>query len=277
MPTVEQLEKKLRDSIGKRREQATIEIYCQALRRLCIFTKKTEWDKRDLLKYVDWMIGKDYTLSTIKSNFAVWKSIHKFLSLPYPLVTDDMPRGRIIPKATPVVRKDDIEKLILFTRKSGDPADKFFLSMSTLYGLRRVEMARLKSVSFTMDEVNDSSVSIETAKHGEPKQHLIPDCIEPYVLPMLMFLPYQQTSLSNLWNELCRKAGYGTKDYEGWHGIRRSLVTELVEADFTEMDIKTFMRWSQELSMVSRYNHPADPLKIDRKIFEKHPFLKYWE
>ena len=66
----------------------------------------------------------------------------------------------------------------------------------------------------------------------------------------------------------------------GWHAIRRALVTELVKADVSLLNILRFMRWSEgsvrnEFSMVAIYAH-KDQVSIDRSVFKVHPFLEAW-
>lgn len=62
--------------------------------------------------------------------------------------------------------------------------------------------------------------------------------------------------------------------------IRRALATELVLRDVSALNILRFMRWSYtnlkgELGILD-INAKCEQAKIDKSIFEVHPFLSAW-
>ena len=74
--------------------------------------------------------------------------------------------------------------------------------------------------------------------------------------------------------------GFEVGDGYGWHSIRRSLATELVNTDIATIKVLRFMRWSdasmkKELGMLALYAKREQEL-IDKSVFSVHPFLESW-
>ena len=271
--TLKELETRLRTGFGRRREPVTIELYCQALYKLYQVTHKTEWNRHDLLSYFDGMIDKGFAPTTIQTYYYSLKSIFRVLDIPFDLKDDDLPRGQVRATNRPVVTNGNLEHLIEWTKEYGDAQEQLFLCLSSVYGLRRIELSRLADASFLGETFH-----VDTAKHGIPREHYIPDEISEYIEPALghKLLPVPVTTLSRIWNRLCEKAGYLTKDREGWHSVRRALVGELIKAGVPEIKVLEFMRWSAGRSMVARYAAANDLVAADKEIFKHHRYLDIW-
>ncbi len=168
---------------------------------------------------------------------------------------------------------DEVARLIAFTRRQGSKAEKFHLAMSTVYGLRRVELSRLSHESF-----EDGTVKIATAKHGTPRKHLIPEEIKPVVRDALQShaLGYSISSLTAMFRKLYDKAGLKRNGKLGWHSIRRSLDTQLLDAGLNYYSVRDFLRWKASPSDMPSLYHHSDPAAVDREVFEAHPFIACW-
>jgi len=273
MAGVEQLEVKLRAAMAHRTEPATIVAVAVWLRKLHKSTGKLSWDKKDILKFLDNLVESDAKPNTVRTAFAAIKMIHTYLDMSWPDIRPrELPRQLPQKVHRPYLTLDEVKEMVDWAKSDGDPVERALLSMSSVYGLRRVELSRLDRKSFDYPKV-----FIATAKHGLPREHLIADPIWPYIEPAIRYLPIQSvTSLSFLYNRMCDRMGKARQDAEGWHSIRRTLASELVMAGFSELEIAHFMRWSAgRNSMVSLY---SQSLRLDdSRIFAKHSILEFWK
>jgi integrase len=171
-----------------------------------------------------------------------------------------------------------INKIYLLSKRQ-----KFLLAVSTIYGPRRIELCYL-----TKDQIQGNSIHIKTAKGGESRTHIIPDPVRDYIKSKYAFsTPMEESTLSKYFQQMDQDLGYNHKqnwDGYGYHAIRRRLATELNQSDeLTREDIYKFMRWSRQKDILDDYTImdvgevKADLEKVDRKIFEVHPFLDAWK
>ena len=96
-----------------------------------------------------------------------------------------------------------------------------------------------------------------------------------------------------LWNNICRDICWRPQDrhfgdgaYKGyaWYGIRHALFTNLVnKAEIHPMKLDKWGGWRtgqvSGAGMSNIYHAPslADMAEIDQEVFEKHPFLRFWD
>lgn len=159
------------------------------------------------------------------------------------------------------------------------------VALSTVYGLRRGEMAALDAKSV---DLANQLIYVETAKHGRQRYHLIP----PEILPHLAnhrFSPISATKASLAYYSAEEKAGLPRIREVGWHAVRRILCRLLVDAGLPLPTVWDFLRWKRsDQMMVARYysvtvvgdtSRPelsrADR-EIDEAVFAAHPFLPLW-
>ena len=198
---------------------------------------------------------------------------------------------------SPIIREDRIEapaldpniigEMIMAVKKEGEPDEKAFLAISSTYGTRRTEMVQL-----TQADVNlkGKTIHIATAKHGRERTHLIPEVIVPYLNEYNFDTDRSEFSLFTLWYRLEYRIGLEHTDQVGFHSIRRTLNTILLD-HLPEARVMSFLRWKQRTSSHMPYRYSAqrfvgreglttkvvgEAKDVDTKIFEVHPFLKYW-
>lgn len=266
----------VRKSMGRRREASTINRYAQVARQFAKFTGKEEaFSEQNALSYIDFLIEKDCKENYLKFVYAALKRTYKAVGCPFTITADDLPLGSRYGDDVhrPALSLEEVSGLIAFTRRYGSRAERFYLAMSSVYGLRRIELSRLNNQSFTEDKVK-----VDTAKHGAPRSHLVPAEISPVIQGALRVnaIPYGVSALTIMFQELCRKVGLEDRGPLGWHSIRRSLDTELLKANTPYYVVRSFLRWrSAPGDMAGIYFQP-DSEDIDRQVFQVHPFLRYW-
>jgi hypothetical protein len=96
-----------------------------------------------------------------------------------------------------------------------------------------------------------------------------------------------------MFKRILTKSGAGElrRQRLGWHTIRRALLDNLVDNGVNLLAAREFLRWKgagREMAMPARYfgnviidvgeSEPvSDEAKSDEEIFQKHPFLPFWQ
>jgi len=274
----ESISERVRRSMGLRREPSTIARYAQFAQRFARFTgKEQDFTETDALAFIDDLIAKGYSDSSVRWSYYALKRVYRAVGSPFTVTLEDLPLGRRGAVHRPVLSRDEVAGLIAFVRRYGSLAERFYLAMSTTYGLRRVELSRLTRESFRLGEA-ESTVRIDTAKHGEPRTHLIPAEIKPVIDAALKAeaLGYGVSALTIMFRELHHKAGLQRNGALGWHSIRRSLDTQLLDANLPYYVVKDFLRWKASPSDMPGLYHRPSPADVDRRVFGVHPFVSCW-
>jgi len=173
----------------------------------------------------------------------------------------------------PSLTLDEVRRMVS-AAKSGflDSAEAFFLAFTSIYGLRREELRRLRREHF---DFNGRVFWVDTAKGGERRYQLLCDEAIPYV-ENHDFRDRDLSRISRRFDSICDKAGVEKGREMGWHALRRMLDTLLIDR-FGELPAKIFLRWrlSSSAAMELRY-YTRDPLAVDREVLSGHPVLELW-
>lgn len=166
------------------------------------------------------------------------------------------------------------------------PVHRCFLCLSTIWGLRRVEMS-VMDPSFL--DLKGQLVHVLTAKGGRARWHWIPPEIMPYLSEWGFVTRISVSQLSEVFVELRAMAGVEPGQSLGWHSIRRSLAHHLLSSGLDEATVRRFLRWKSTGDMLMRYATApmvgfsgktrvlgVDDKKADMRVLERHPFLEYW-
>jgi len=221
---------------------------------------------------------------TLGKEFVQLKKLAKANGWHWPFTSDDRPIAEEEPFA-PAFTPEEIETLIKAQDKYSK-GERFYLAVSTTWGLRREEMVRIRKRDYT-----DTSIKIKTAKHGPRVEHLIPDEIK---LILQSYHPQLTNinSLSHMFYRILDKAGMEQRKGYGWHSVRRTLRTvlewNLGEKRLPLSLVADFMGWSKRQKgiiyggapMLGVYSHPEimsnEPFVVDRLVLSAHPFVKLW-
>ena len=269
----------------RRRAPNTLTGYLSVANQFLTFLKgRIPPGEMDLRRYFAKRQEQGKSNNSLRTEFAVLQKLYRANHWDWPLVPEDRPEAPLEVN-TPAFTREEVEQLIK-NRELYSKGERFYLAMSTIYAPRRIELARIKK-----RHIKGNTIYIDTAKHGEKRTHLIPGEIMPYVEA---YRPRENnvSSLSAMFERLCKKGlGEKRKGY-GWHCFRTTLDTllpgALAKADKPLTLIGYFLRWSRRSTgakflgtpMGGVYARPeilsADPFFADREVFEVHPFLPLW-
>lgn len=205
------------------------------------------------------------------------------------------------PKVAPrdIVRPavNDLMPDLIRAAKTLSPKHQALMALSSVYGMRRVEMCWYwdkKDGWVGMGpgsvDLRGNTIYVETAKHGRERYHTIAPEIRP-VLEAYDWGVRKPREVSEAWNEICRAAGAAGEQFHGvgWHAVRRSVDIALVEAGFSDLQASQYMRWRLQASMAQRYASAVQisrdgsarvagvmDAELDRQAFAALPWLPVW-
>ena len=253
------------------------------------YLAKHDLTKASTERYIQQLRDEGYADGTIDLRWRVIRRLYKLAGEPWPFKRWESPKIRELEVVALALPKETIRTMVHAARRGHcDPIDTLYLALSTVYGLRKAEMADLNAARF---DLHSNIVYVETKKHGRERYHAIPQEILPIVREVAPHLG--KTSAQNVGKAFLRieeSSGIQHTPSTGFHSIRRSLDHFLIEGGATELATRSFMRWKREKAdQVRRYHHVrfagvdggvADMADSDRKqdgeIFKVHPFLPYW-
>lgn len=191
--------------------------------------------------------------------------------------------------ARPALAREVVERMVAAARASSLPGwHVALLALSTTYGMRAVELARVGDVHVDQE---GARLYVRTAKHGQVRWCHLPPEIAPY---MLAAWPRGSTTSANkayarLWAE-----AFDTTRPKGvaWHSVRRSLHRDLEAAGVSEADRARFGRWRGTRSMANLYARPNQTVGVegveqartedegareyDAAVWDHHPYTGLW-
>lgn len=155
--------------------------------------------------------------------------------------------------------------------------------LSTVWGMRREEIKRVTKDKIDLS-ANSKKLLISTAKGGVQRWSPIPLEIE-HVLENYEPKNITVCMLNLKFHEILQKTTGEARHGYGFHAVRHSLIVNLLPpfTPLSDTEVFRFMRWSEGaagvMNILYRYAKAAreqDWFKIDRRVFEYHPWLEYW-
>jgi len=242
--------------------------------------EKYPFDTSKVIQFLDYLKKKNLSQSYLSLAYNTLKLFFKVYNKPFQDII--APKVELYYQQHPTLNIDIINKLISIIKVEGTPQEKSFLAISTTFGLRNSELCQIGQKDIR-EESGKYYLFIKTKKGGFARWHLIPEEIK------MQILNYDFNPVPIIQGWLFFKSIYSYVQAEnseakriGWHSIRRSLIKYLVQQGFSEYDLGIYFRYNiAKRSIINRYARMDldDPqlFEIDKKIFEKHPFLKTWK
>ena len=231
---------------------------------------KDSYNRADVVKFIAELRQEGMKQSSINSRLKALGLLCQIQNWDGGFPRLAMPKVKNSEVNRPIFTTDQVVHIITKAKEVCSERELAFLAAASVYGLRREEIGTL--------EVSDGHVKVHTAKDGEVTLQIIPDAIKGYIEG------YRACSdvryMTRVFQRIMSKVGMEVNRGYGWHSIRRALATELVLSDISALNIVRFMRWSDagvkgEFGMLAIYAR-GDQDKIDKSIFEVHPFLPAW-
>ena len=246
-----------------------------------------EFDREKIDKYLASLRRHKYSDGSVNLIFRTIRTLFSRNNMEWPYNRGESPLIREDKIQAPALDPDIIGEMIQAVKSKGDPDEKAFLAISTTYATRRIEM-----IGLVMDDVRikDKTIHITTAKHGRERTHMLPEEILPYLEGFDFDVGTSDSEIFALWYRLEYRIGLDHTNQVGWHSVRRTLNTLLLD-NLPESTVMSFMRWKQRTSSHMPYRYSAqrfvgregmstkvvgEAKDVDSKVFAVHPFLKYW-
>ncbi len=270
------------------RAAGTLTGYLASSKRFIEWLKDKPMERATVDRYFAWRRQSKVKESTLLTEFAHLRALFEANDLTWPFHKNDSP----VPNDPhqPVLTEDEIKRLILF--QGFNHAERFYLALSTTWGPRVGEMARLHKINYDHEKI---TLQIEKQKKVVKRTHLIPDEIKS-VFTAYHFNEHGGAGLMFMFRRMCQKAGIEREAREGFHAVRRFLDTYFKYAvvQFRGDNMSAYPLWAESCgwskgkqginfagsAMAGRYAHDEvlsqDPFWIDRLLYSVHPFLKVW-
>jgi len=239
-------------------------------------------------KYLSRLKRQKYSDGSINFVFRVVRTLFSRNGIDWPFGRGESPQIREDRVQAPALDPDVIGEMIKKVKEEGEPDEKAFLAISTMYGTRRIEMVELSTKDVN---IRDRIIHIATVKHGRERTHMIPEGIVPYLEGYSFNEGTSEFDLFTLWYRIEYRIGLEHIDQVGWHSVRRTINTLLLD-NLPEVTVMSFMRWKQRTSSHMPYRYSAqrfvgregtttkvvgEAKDVDSKVFAVHPFLEYWK
>ena len=230
--------------------------------------EKPTYSREEVLGYVDELIRRHYKANTITNYLTGIRALFDVNNLTWPLNKRDARLG--LPQSdtiAPVLLPDEMHKLILGIK--GEPGlPRAAAALGTVYGLRGDEIVRILAQG--CDGVR---LEIQTAKGGRERKHVIPRPLAPALTfaPTTVSIRY----LHGVYEHLMKEHVRPPVSREGWHAVRRAVVTGLFDAGLEQHVVHAWLGWRIKSDISLRYYRP-EPLALDRAVYARHPYLRTW-
>jgi hypothetical protein len=230
---------------------------------------KASYGRADVVKFVAELRREGMKQNSINARLKALRLLCQIQNWPGGFPRLAMPKVKSSEVNRPVFTVDEVVYIVSKAKEVCNERELSFLAAASVYGLRREEVGTL--------EVSDGHVKVHTAKDGEVAFQIIPEAIKAYMKSYQACRDVRH--MSRVFRRIMCKVGLDVNRGYGWHSIRRALATELALRDVSGLNIVRFMRWSdtsvKEFGMLVIYARREQD-RIDRSIFEVHPFLPVW-
>jgi hypothetical protein len=286
MLTKEKLLRHFKESMPIWRKKGTLYRYPRVIESFIDYVGvKEQYTRSDAIRFLNHILN-----SGLSKNYARWsayilKQFYESLGIEFPLKSKELPQIEPGDVNAPVFNPEYVKSLVKAVKNKGTPMMRAYLSLSTTFGLRREELASLTNDSFSnqggfVDDLKKAAgvrdIIIRTVKGGEIRRFVVPDEIRPFVDGYNFHKVHPQT-MTNLIKRIQFISGLKHEQGDGWHGIRRSLVTGLMSNGVPPSHVFSFMGWklTSQFGIMGTYTRP-DPKEVEELVYEKHPFLGLW-
>lgn len=233
-------------------------------------TESGDFSRAGMIKWLD---NSGYCDNSVRTVYYVLKRLCKSLDKTFPLDTEDRPP---LPDEediyTPTKSVNEVRRLISFWRNYPGDYLTSLVFMSTVYGLRAVEMTNV--------EIRKDSIVVIVAKRKPrrggkriTREHPVPEGMMRYLSG---YVPMSEMTVKYAFWKVCRRAGVSRKHKENWHSVRRRINTTCTDLGISKAMLKRFLRWTRDTKDMADVYYHKDFQEINTEMFKVHPFLPLW-
>lgn len=233
------------------------------------FKKYDEVNENNILEFL-----YNYPIKSRNVAFYALKHYCKYNDIPFKLTLRDIETFPNEMRDKPTLTEQECENLIkLVFNKNIDFLIRFNVLVAMLYGTRSIELSKITPEDIDIDK---QEILIKTAKKGVVRKHYIPKETLPF-FKLFKLLNTENLSIPQLrytWTLVEKYANIPHRNHLGWHSIRRTLATKLLNV-LNPAIVVSYLRWSHKDILMTYYK--PDVKVRDQKVFEVHPFLKLYK
>lgn len=235
--------------------------------------EKPAYSRDDVLHYIDGLITAEKSKNSIRSAIVGIQALCRAIDCPWPLAGKPLhlPHDEDDGGLGPVLAPDEVTKLITAAKQHPGITSRA-TCLATIYGFRVSEIARTLSAGIT-----EPHLLVTTSKTRHRREHGIPSILFEQLRcpPLTIGVSALHVLFRTLMAEHVRAPAKG----EGWHAVRRALVTGLAQNEVPDRLLVRFFGWSRTGSsgavIADRYTR-LDYRDVDDQVFRRHPFLRAW-
>jgi hypothetical protein len=244
---------------------------------LRVLPRLETWDSSGVRKLLGELL-QDHKPGAVRFTYDVLKRTFAIAGVPWP---QDVKRPKM--KESDISRpRYDPQQVAGLIGGTGrlDPLRRGLLAMSTVYGLRRVELCRLCKLGAKAFDMTHLRVFVDTAKGGVRRWQVIPPSLAPAFDGMdFTEAPTREDAMNEMFHEICFLCGLPDKTGDGWHAIRRAATRGLMKAGVSKQDRWIFFRRQMARDTDDIYVGELDQTDfelVDQRVLAVHPFMKLW-
>lgn len=259
---------RLRASFGARYAANTQRIYeSNAWSFLNTIGIKPVYTSDDVKHWVDGMIQAGMVDTSIRTKVASLKPMFDANDMAWPgsKLHLGLPQHE---ENAPAIPAEACELMIRMLGNKGGIVTTV-LMLGTLFGLRTSE------IQWVLAHGCDGKLlEIQTSKQGRRRIHHLPDGLGTG----LVFKPTKLSAaaLHRMFGMFQQAITRVPAEREGWHAVRRTLITALFNNGISEYEVHRWMGWRVVGKITFRYFRP-EPGALDKRVWDAHPFLAIWQ
>lgn len=239
--------------------------------------EKNNYDEYDAIKFLQ-KCSYSQASKIQAYNVLLWFYRH-ILECP---INDKLPRPDKDQVKAPILTHDQVRDMIMGVKIGAGDMLQGIMALSSTYGCRRKELC---SITPEHIDLKKKQIYIQSAKGGMSRWMHLPDEIHPQMEGLKNnYYKTNLTAISQMFQTALKRGAVPHQGERiGWHSVRYRVILEITQAEINDYNMICFFRWSQADSRVGilyRYRSMAgdDELieKVDKPIFDVHPFLQYW-
>jgi integrase len=234
------------------------------------------WPRGKVIAFVRRLEREGYSPGTVRHVYGIVKRVFDAAGVHWEMGKRGAPRVSITDVLRPALSVEEVERMVAAAKK-GPPDRAAFLALCTTYGMRRLELCLVAPGDV---DYRAGRILVRTVKGGDPRVHLLPDEIAPWLRRHDFSRRYSPGDLSLMWLDLEREAGVERRELQGWHSVRRALDSYLLDTARLPLHVVySFLRWKTPSALLAAMPYRyliKSPEEVDREVFAVHPFLPMW-